>query len=67
MIQKRERQNRPWRDYPIGTRAHAFNGGYWERVANGWKWCSGATFPTPGGDACGLCVELPESAAAGEG
>jgi len=28
-------------------------------VQRGWKWCTGATFPTPGGDANGL-VELPK-------
>lgn len=51
--------DRPWSEYPIGTKAHAFNGGYWIRVPLGWKWCCGATFPTPGGDACGNCIELP--------
>jgi len=60
MKQKRERKNRPWRDYPIGTRVYAYNGGYWERVTNGWKWYCGDTFPQPGADAIGLCVELPE-------
>lgn len=51
-------QDRPWNEYPLGTKAHAFMGGFWIRVALGWKWCTGATFPTPGGDAIGQCVEL---------
>lgn len=53
-------QDRPWSDYPLGTKAYAYNGGYWIRVSDGWKWNSGSTFPTPGGDACGRCVLLPE-------
>ena len=46
-----------WDAYPIGTRAHAVSGGHWERVADGWKWFCGSTFPTPGGDA--LDVSIP--------
>lgn len=61
---KRQKIDRPWRDYPIGTKAHACNGGYWLKMHHGWKWNgpdgSGSTFPTPGGDACGRCVELPD-------
>ena len=57
------KRDRPWSEYPIGTKAHAFMGGYWERVKNGWKWCTGATFPRPGGDAIGECVELPDNQA----
>ena len=53
-------QDRPWWDYPLGTKAYSVTGGYWERVNEGWKWCTGATFPTPGGDACGNCIELPK-------
>jgi hypothetical protein len=48
-----------WDQYPLGTKAHAVGGGCWERVERGWKWCTGATFPTPGGDA--FRVELPSS------
>lgn len=52
--------DRPWREYPLGTKAHAYNGGYWTRVEHGWKWGKhGDVFPTPGGDACGKCIELP--------
>lgn len=53
-------KDREWRDYPLGTRVHAVNGGYWERVERGWKWIRGSTFPRPGGDAIGNCIELPE-------
>lgn len=56
-------RDRPWEDYPIGTRAHAFNGGAWYRTEQGWKWNgpdgSGGTFPRPGADAFGNCIELP--------
>lgn len=41
---------RSWSDMPLGTRAHSSIGGYWERVARGWKAMSGTIFPTPGGD-----------------
>jgi len=56
-------RDRLWSEYPTGTRAHAFNGGAWFKTERGWKWNgpdgSGGTFPTPGGDAIGRCVELP--------
>ena len=55
----RRRKDRPWGKYPIGTKAHAYNGGHWIRVARGWKWHCGEVFPTPGGDAIGKCIELP--------
>ena len=54
------KKDRDWVEYPIGTKAHAYNGGYWIRVKTGWKWHCGATFPSPGGDAIGKCIELPE-------
>lgn len=42
--------DRPWSEYPIGTRARqSWEGGWWEKTAQGWKWCCGSTFPTPGG------------------
>ncbi len=59
-------RDKPWCCYPLGTKAHAINGGFWTRVIRGWKWCTGATFPTPGADAVGHCIELPQKAA-GEG
>jgi len=51
--------DRPLSQWPIGTKAYAFSGGYWIRVEGGWKWWCGSTFPRPGGDARGNCVELP--------
>lgn len=58
-VERRVMRDRPWSDYPIDTIAHAFNGGYWIRVSRGWKWFNGSTFPTPGADAIGECIELP--------
>ena len=46
------------KEYPIGTKAKAFGGGHWEKVKLGWKWCTGSTFPTVGGDWNGM-VCLP--------
>ena len=54
-------QQMSWGDYPLGTKVYAVNGGCWERVARGWKWCTGATFPAPGGDA--TRVEIPPGCA----
>ena len=49
-----------WKDYPIGTKAHAISGGHWIKVeSGGWKWCTGDTFPTPGAD--WSRIEEPES------
>lgn len=56
----RFRVDRPWAEYPIGTKAYACNGGWWVRVAGGWKPnTSKDVFPSPGGDAVGECIELP--------
>lgn len=41
---------RSLKDYPLGSKFRAINGGYWERVENGFKWCTGNTFPNLGGD-----------------
>lgn len=49
----------PWDQYPIGTKARAVMGGYWIKTERGWKWFCGATFPTPGGDACS--ISLPKT------
>lgn len=54
----RERVDRPWAEYPVGTTAHAVMGGHWTKTERGWKWCTGDTFPTPGGEA--MYVTLPE-------
>jgi len=60
----RLKKDREWRDYPLGTKAHAHNGGAWLKTERGWTWnghtrCPGSTFPTPGADAFGVCIELP--------
>lgn len=48
-----------WSDYPIGTKAYSTTGGFWTKTERGWKWCTGSTFPTPGGDA--FRIELPSN------
>jgi hypothetical protein len=53
--------DRQWREYPIGTKAHSCIGGHWTRTERGWRASSGCTFPTPGGDAVGNCIEFPEN------
>jgi len=35
---------------PVGSIAPAIGGGHWTRTERGWEWCTGATFPRPGGD-----------------
>lgn len=52
-----QRRDRPWSEYPIGTKAHAFDGGHWTKTEWGWKWHNGDTFPAPGADA--FDVTLP--------
>jgi hypothetical protein len=53
-------RDRKWDEYPIGTKAYSFQGGYWIRTGSGWwRWMSGDAFPAPGADAIGNCVELP--------
>ena len=54
LINERDRE---WHEYPIGTKAYSYNGGYWEKVSDGWKWQRGSTFPTPG--AGWRQIELP--------
>ncbi len=55
----RQRADRPWSEYPLGTKAFALMGGHWTRVEHGWKWMTnGGTFPRPGGDA--FDVQLPK-------
>ena len=50
-----------WKEYPVGTKAHACSGGAWLKIANGrWQWNGqGGIFTTPGADAFGKCIELP--------
>mgnify|MGYP003337853327 FL=1 len=49
---------------PLGTRAPAFMGGAWCKVANGWKWNgpdgNGGTFPRPGGDWDGRLISAED-------
>lgn len=58
-------KDRDWDEYPAGTKAHSHSGGAWIKCPNGgWQWnghisASGGTFPRPGPDAMGVCVELP--------
>lgn len=53
--------DRPFAAHPIGTKAKAIGGGYWIKNERGWKWCTGSTFPCPGGDWTGE-VSLPNIA-----
>ncbi len=46
------------REYPIGTKFKALMGGHWIRTEQGFKWCTGSTFPNVGGDWTGE-VSLP--------
>lgn len=50
----------PWSEYPLCTKAPAINGGWWYKMADGWKWNgpdgNGDTFPTPGADADGTVI-----------
>jgi len=57
---KTSKRDREWHEYPLGTKAYSFSGGYWEKVKSGWKWCTGSTFPTPGAD--WREIELPSIA-----
>lgn len=42
---------KPINDYPIGTKYPSLNGGYWIKTgSNHFKWCTGSTFPSVGGD-----------------
>ena len=42
--------DKPFSEYPIGTKARVSweRGGWWTKTEKGWKWCVGATFPVPG-------------------
>lgn len=53
----RQRVDRRWSEYPLGTKAWSIGGGHWLRVEHGWKWHCGDTFPAPGADA--FDVTLP--------
>lgn len=64
-IDDKAKRDRDWNQYPVGTKAHAYTGGAWLRTDHGWQWnghsrTPGSTFPTPGADAFGHCIELPQ-------
>lgn len=59
---KQYKRIKPWSDYNLGTKVYAIMGGYWELIESGYKWCNGATFPTPGGD-WSYIVEPPNPSA----
>jgi hypothetical protein len=49
-----------WNDFPVDTKVHGINGGYYVRVLTGWKWYgSGETVPRPSAD--WSRIELPFS------
>jgi hypothetical protein len=49
-----------WNDFPVDTKVHGINGGYYVRVLTGWKWYgSGSVFPRPAAD--WSKIELPFS------
>jgi hypothetical protein len=57
---RRQPKDRPWPEYPLGTKVMALMGGHWLRVERGWKWMpNGGTFPNPGSDA--FDVVLPHT------
>lgn len=44
-----QKKNKPWSEYPIGTKARqSWEGDYWIKVEHGWKWHCGSTFAIPG-------------------
>lgn len=52
----REQERFDLTQVPIGTKAPAIGGGHWVKVAGGWKWHNGDTFPQPGGDWTGELI-----------
>ena len=52
-------QSRSWKCYPVGTKVHSVNGGFWIRLNIGWKWHTGEMVKCPGKEAVGNCIELP--------
>ena len=59
-----QERDRPWCEYPVGTKARGCFGGHWLRVEGGWRWMggteyAGGVFPVPGAEAVGECVQLP--------
>ena len=69
-VGRRVRKDRDWRDYQVGTKAHAYTGGAWLRTERGWQWNGHCTdwrdveaerSQRLGADAIGECVELPHN------
>lgn len=60
IFDNQQKIDRPWAEYPIGTRAISVYGGFWEKTESDWKWCCGDTFPTPGGDAIAVILPINE-------
>lgn len=58
---KVKHDGRPWRDYPLGTRAYDETGAYWTRTVAGWQANGGDSFPTPAASA--LLVWIPKHVA----
>lgn len=57
-------RDRPWRDYPEGTKAHSYSGGVWLKLTGGqWQFTGGSKSKSPGPDAKRYCIELPVAAA----
>lgn len=53
--------DKPLKEYPTGTKAKALGGGYWIKTGRGWKWSTGSTFPSVGGDWSGeVCLPVFE-------
>lgn len=49
-----------WNDFPVGTKVHGINGGYYVRVLTGWQWYgTGSIVPRPSAD--WRQIELPFS------
>jgi hypothetical protein len=48
-------------DAPLGSKAPAISGGHWVMTDRSWKWCTGSTFPRPGGDWTGELIYPTES------
>jgi hypothetical protein len=62
---KRIQRERPWEDYPEGTRLYAAGGEQWVRTAEGWAKYENGTLGQPWTHpanhiAVGDCLQLPE-------
>lgn len=59
-IKPQQGKDRPWSDYPLGTKAYAVDGSYWTKHDQGWRWSgNGYVHPEPGCDV--ERVELPDA------